>query len=304
MDAAAPTAQTGVPAATPLLAVEGLDKVYPTGQRALVGVDVTIDRPQVVAIIGSSGAGKSTFIRCINRLVEPTAGRILLHGQDIVTLDRRGLRATRRRIGMIFQEFNLVERLTVMQNVLSGRLGYVSLVASLRYRFPPEDIRAAFELLDRVGLDGYHNQRADALSGGQRQRVGIARALMQRPDLLLVDEPTASLDPKTSRQIMRLIGELANERSTPALVNLHDVALARSFADRIIGFKAGAIVFDGPPAELTDEALTLIYGAEDWTLAAGQADAEGDAGSGTAGITRLASSTATKEKRPDLAGQT
>ncbi len=158
-------------------------------------------------------------------------------------------------------------------------------------------------MLDRVGLDGYHNQRADALSGGQRQRVGIARALMQRPDLLLVDEPTASLDPKTSRQIMRLIGELANERSTPALVNLHDVALARSFADRIIGFKAGAIVFDGPPAELTDEALTLIYGAEDWTLAAGQPDAEGDAGSGTAGITRPASSIATKEERPDLAAQ-
>ena len=303
MAAVAPTAQTGVPATTPILAVEGLDKVYPTGQRALVGVDVTIERPQVVAIIGSSGAGKSTFIRCINRLVEPTAGRILLHGHDIVTLDRRGLRAARRRIGMIFQEFNLVERLTVMQNVLSGRLGYVSLMASLRYRFPPEDIRAAFELLDRVGLDGYHNQRADALSGGQRQRVGIARALMQRPNLLLVDEPTASLDPKTSRQIMRLIGELANERSTPALVNLHDVALARSFADRIIGFKAGAIVFDGPPAELTDEALTMIYGAEDWTLAAGQADAEGDTRSGATGIARPANAIATKEERPDLAAQ-
>jgi len=301
MVAVVPTARTGVHAATPLLAVAGLDKVYPTGQRALAGVDVTIDRPQVVAIIGSSGAGKSTFIRCINRLVEPTAGRILLHGQDIVTLDRRGLRAARRRIGMIFQEFNLVERLTVMQNVLSGRLGYVGLFASLRYRFPPDDIRAAFELLDRVGLDGYHNQRADALSGGQRQRVGIARALMQRPDLLLVDEPTASLDPKTSRQIMRLIGELANERSTPALVNLHDVALARSFSDRILGFKAGAIVFDGTPAQLTDEALTLIYGAEDWTQAAGQADAERDAG--TPGAARPAGSVATKETRPDLAAQ-
>ncbi len=304
MAAVAPTAQRAEPAAaTPLLAVEGLDKVYPTGQRALVGVNVSIDRPQVVAIIGSSGAGKSTFIRCINRLVEPTAGRILLNGQDIVALDRRRLRAARRRIGMIFQEFNLVERLTVMQNVLSGRLGYVNLLASLRYRFPPEDIRAAFELLDRVGLDGYHNQRADALSGGQRQRVGIARALMQRPDLLLVDEPTASLDPKTSRQIMRLIGELANERATPALVNLHDVALARSFSDRIIGFKAGAVVFDGTPAELTDETLTLIYGAEDWTLAAGPADAEGDTGSSAAGITRSANSIATKDQRPDLAAQ-
>ena len=303
MVAVAPTAPTGVPAATPLLAVEGLDKVYPTGQRALVGVNVTIDRPQVVAIIGSSGAGKSTFIRCINRLVEPTAGRILLHGQDIVTLDRRGLRAARRRIGMIFQEFNLVERLTVMQNVLSGRLGYVSLAASLRYRFPPEDIRAAFELLDRVGLDGYHNQRADALSGGQRQRVGIARALMQRPDLLLVDEPTASLDPKTSRLIMRLIGELAQEHATPALVNLHDVALAREFSGRILGFKAGAVVFDGPPAELTDDALTLIYGAEDWNLAKGAADGDPGAGPDAAGIAPPAHAAAARGKHPGLAAQ-
>ena len=250
--------------AKPHLRIEGLTKVYKTGKRALAGIDLVIDRPQVVAIIGSSGAGKSTMIRCINRLVEPTAGRILLHGHDMVTLDRRGLRAARRRIGMIFQEFNLVERLTVMQNVLAGRLGYVGLMASLRYRFPSDDIRAAFELLDRVGLDGYHNQRADALSGGQRQRVGIARALMQRPELLLVDEPTASLDPKTSRQIMRLIRELARERDTPALVNIHDVALAKAFSDRIVGLKDGSVVFDGSPETLDDAALTLIYGAEDW----------------------------------------
>jgi len=299
----ASAAKATAPAAAPLLSVEGLDKVYPTGQRALAGVNVVIDRPQVVAIIGSSGAGKSTFIRCINRLVEPTAGRILLNGQDIVRLDRRGLREARRRIGMIFQEFNLVERLTVMQNLLSGRLGYVGLLASLRYRFPPEDIRAAFELLDRVGLYGYHNQRADALSGGQRQRVGIARALMQRPDLLLVDEPTASLDPKTSRQIMRLIGELASERATPALVNLHDVALAKAYAGRIIGFKAGAVVFDGTPAELTDDVLTLIYGAEDWNLASDQAAGDPGAESGAAGTALQAKSPQTKGDRPDLAAQ-
>ncbi len=264
--------------AAPLLRVESLAKTYPTGQRALAGVTFEIDRPQVVAIIGSSGAGKSTLIRCINRLVEPSAGRVLLRGEDLVALDRASLRAARRRIGMIFQEFNLVERLTVMQNVLAGRLGYVGLVASLRYRFPPADIRAAFELLDRVGLDGYHDQRADALSGGQRQRVGIARALMQRPELLLVDEPTASLDPKTSRQIMRLIRELATERATPALVNIHDVTLAKAFADRIVGLKDGAVVFDDAPDALDDEALTLIYGAEDWHLgeAVDERDDDGD----------------------------
>ncbi len=252
----------------PILAVDDLVKVYATGQRALDRVSLVVEHPQVVAVIGSSGAGKSTFIRCINRLVEPSSGRVHLRGLELTTLDRSGLRQARRRIGMIFQEFNLVERLTVMQNVLCGRLGYVGLWNSIRYRFPPDDIRAAFELLDRVGLGGYHDQRADALSGGQRQRVGIARALMQRPELLLVDEPTASLDPKTSRQIMRLIGELATERATPALVNIHDVALARAHADRIVAFKAGAIVFDGPPAALTDDVLTMIYGAEDWTLPA------------------------------------
>lgn len=283
--AAAPlvVARRMAPAAEALLSIERLTKVYPTGKQALGGVDLVIDRPQVVAIIGSSGAGKSTLIRCINRLVEPSGGRILLRGMDMVALDRAALRAARRRIGMIFQEFNLVERLSVMQNVLAGRLGYVSLLASLRYRFPPDDIRAAFALLDRVGLAGYQDQRADALSGGQRQRVGIARALMQRPELLLVDEPTASLDPKTSRQIMRLIRELAQERDTPALVNIHDVALAKAFSDRIVGLKDGVVIFDGAPSALTDGELTRIYGAEDWNLPA--ADDDGDPSDGHAAAT-------------------
>ena len=153
-------------------------------------------------------------------------------------------------MGMIFQEYNLVERLTVMENVLSGRLGYVNFWQAYRRHYPPTDISAAFELLDRVGIEGYQDTRADALSGGQRQRVGIARALMQHPDLLLVDEPTASLDPKTSRQIMRLLCELAHERGTPALVNIHDVGLAQSYADRIIGLADGRVAFDGTPSEL------------------------------------------------------
>lgn len=248
-----------------MLKIIELVKVYPTGLKALHGINLTVSEPQVVAIIGPSGAGKSTLLRCINRLVEPTSGRVVLDGTDVTGLNRREVRKARRRMGMIFQEFNLVERLTVMENVLSGRLGYVGFWAAYRRKYPAEDVAAAFELLDRVGLTGYQDTRADALSGGQRQRVGIARALMQRPDLLLVDEPTASLDPKTSRQIMRIIVELAHERGTPALLNIHDVALAQSFADRIIGLTAGRIVFDGRADQLTADVLTEIYGEEDWS---------------------------------------
>ena len=248
-----------------MLEISDLAKRYPTGTKALESVSLRVDEPQVVAVIGSSGAGKSTLIRCINRLVEPTSGRVVLNDLEVTGLNRRELRKARRRMGMIFQEYNLVERLTVMENLLSGRLGYVSFWQAYRRKYPPEDISSAFELLDRVGLNGYQDTRADALSGGQRQRVGIARALMQHPELLLVDEPTASLDPKTGRQIMRLICELAHERGTPALVNIHDVALAQNHADRIVGLSDGVVAFDGSPEALTPEVLTEIYGEEDWS---------------------------------------
>lgn len=269
-EGAARPAASGAP--SPLLAIEALTKVYRGGTRALDGVHLTVHRPEVVAIIGTSGAGKSTLIRCINRLVEPTSGRILLHGRDIVALAPRELREARRRIGMIFQEFNLVDRLTVMENLLSGRLGSVGFMASLLRHYPPQDVAGAFAMLDRVGLSGLHDSRADALSGGQRQRVGIGRALMQKPELLLVDEPTASLDPKTARQIMRLIRSLALESGTPALVNIHDVALAQAFADRVLGLKAGRVVFDGPATNLDANVLTEIYGAEDWSRTIRPAD--------------------------------
>ena len=258
-----------------MLTISNLEKVYPTGTKALSGIGFTVSEPQVVAIIGPSGAGKSTLIRCINRLVEPSRGTVQLHDTDIISLGRRELRQARRRMGMIFQEYNLVERLTVMENVLSGRLGYVSFWKAYRRKFPPEDVMAAFELLERVGLTGYQSTRADALSGGQRQRVGIARALMQKPDLLLVDEPTASLDPKTAREIMRLIVELAYDRGTPALVNIHDVALAQVFADRIVGLHAGKVVFDGGPDALTHDVLTDIYGEEDWSTTIRDTESEG-----------------------------
>lgn len=248
-----------------MLHLESVSKTYDTGDTALRNISLCIEKGQVVGLIGPSGAGKSTLIRCINRLVEPSQGQILLNNVDLVRLDNHQLRLQRRRIGMIFQEYALVERLTVMENVLSGRLGYLPFWRSYLRRFPKADIENAFRLLDRVGLLDQANKRADELSGGQRQRVGIARALAQNPDLLLVDEPTASLDPKTSRQIMRLIVEICSERNLPAIINIHDVPLAIQFMQRIIGLRGGEIVFDGAPAELNDTVLTTIYGAEDWT---------------------------------------
>jgi phosphonate transport system ATP-binding protein len=243
-----------------VLEVTGLEKIYPTGDHALHAVSLRVAGADPVFIIGPSGAGKSTLLRCINRLVEPDAGVVRLDGQDVTALEGAALRAARRGMGMIFQEFNLVERLTVMENVLSGRLGYVSLWSAWRRRFPPEDIEAAFTTLARVGLAGFENKRADALSGGQRQRVGVARALVQRPKILLVDEPTSSLDPKTSEAVMRLIVDLAAEDGIPALVNIHDVPIARAFARRIVGLNAGRVVYDGPVEGLTDDVLGHIYG--------------------------------------------
>ncbi len=260
-----------------MLRLEGLSKVYGTGDRALTDVSITVEPGQVIGLIGPSGAGKSTLIRCINRLVEPSSGKVFLGDLDITQLSRGGLRQARRRIGMIFQEYALVERLTVMENVLSGRLGYVGFWRSFFRKYPPESVENAYRLLDRVGLSDHVNKRADALSGGQRQRVGIARALEQDPDLLLIDEPTASLDPKTSRQIMRLIIEICDERGLPAIINIHDVALAQQFVQRIIGLQGGKVVFDGGPDELDADVLTRIYGEEDWsaTIRKVDEDAEG-----------------------------
>ncbi len=248
-----------------MLEIADLTKRYATGDVALRGVSFSLRQGELLGLIGPSGAGKSTLIRCVNRLVEPTSGAINLGDVALTTLGGGALREARRRIGMIFQEYALVERLTVMENVLSGRLGYVGFWASFFRRFPEADIQRAFALLDRVGLTGHVDKRADALSGGQRQRVGIARALAQDPELLLIDEPTASLDPKTSRQVMRLITELCAERGLAGIINIHDVALAQMFLPRIIGLRAGEVVYDGPASGLNAEVLTRIYGEEDWT---------------------------------------
>ena len=257
-----------------MLRIEDLNKKYSTGDEALKGVKLEVPKGQVMALIGPSGAGKSTLIRCVNRLVEPTKGKVFLGELDLTKLSRWKLRQARRRMGMIFQEYALVERLTVMENVLSGRLGYVGFWRSWFRRFPGDDVREAYRLLDRVGLMEMADKRADELSGGQRQRVGICRALIQNPDLLLVDEPTASLDPKTSRQIMRLINELCEERGLAAIINIHDVLLAQMFSKRIVGLEQGSIVYDGPPEDLTPDVLTRIYGEENWEATIGKVEEE------------------------------
>ena len=247
-----------------MLQVRHLSKSYVADKPVLTDINLEVAARGLTAVIGPSGTGKSTLIRCINRLVEPTQGEVLFEGRDLVKLDRRGLREARRHIGMVFQEFNLVERLTVMENLLCGRLGYVSSWRAWRRAFAKDDIRKAFDLLDTVGLAGFAQRRADALSGGQRQRVGIARAVMQEPKLLLADEPTSSLDPKTSVEIMELMKDVGATRGIPVLVNMHDVELARRFADRVVGMSGGKIVYDGPSQYLTDDVLKSIYGGEGW----------------------------------------
>lgn len=242
-----------------MLSVDDLVKVYDSGERALRGVSLDVTGSEIVSIIGPSGAGKSTFIRCINRLTEPTSGTVWLDDVEVTALAKNDLRAARRDMGMIFQEFNLVERLTVMENVLSGRLGYVSTWRAFRRKFDQSDIQRAYEVLERVGLDGHENDRADELSGGQRQRVGIARAVIQRPKILLVDEPTSSLDPETSRAVMDLLTDIAKEDDIPVLINIHEVNLAEEYAERIVGLREGEIVFEGPAADLTEATKDLIY---------------------------------------------
>ncbi len=246
------------------LVIKDLSKEYVAGKPVLKSINLTIDGRGITAIIGPSGTGKSTLVRCINRLVNPSQGQILFHGKDLVQLSGVELRHARRKIGMVHQEYNLVERLSVMENVLSGRLGYMPAWKAWLRKYSPADISKAFELLDAVGLGDFAQRRADQLSGGQRQRVGIARALMQDPELILADEPTSSLDPKTSVEVMEIMVNLTSARGIPVVINIHNVELAKRFAHRIIGMARGEVVFDGVPEALQAHHLADIYGGEGW----------------------------------------
>ncbi|MEA3252373.1 MAG: phosphonate ABC transporter ATP-binding protein [Pseudomonadota bacterium] len=242
-----------------MLRISHLVKRYGNNPPVLKDLELEVPGESVTSIIGASGAGKSTLLRCINRLVEPTSGSIELNGVEITTLKRDELRRTRRRIGMIFQGFNLVDRLSVMENVQCGRLGYIPYWRAALRRYPQEDIDRAFHLMERVGIAQYANKRADELSGGERQRVGVVRALMQDPEILLADEPTASLDPVTSRQIMELLQKLAAELHLPVLINIHNVGEACEFTERIVGMRFGKLIFDGKPADLDEAAMNAVY---------------------------------------------
>jgi phosphonate transport system ATP-binding protein len=246
---------------TVVLDVKDLRAGY-ADREILKGISFALGAEDFIAIIGPSGAGKSTLIRCINRLVEPNGGEVRFDGVDLLKLSIPEMRLKRRDIGMIFQEFNLIERLSVMDNVLTGRLGYTGTWRSVLRMYTKDDIAQALRLLDRVGLSDHVDKRADRLSGGQRQRVGIARALIQNPKLLLVDEPTSSLDPKISREVMGLIREMAAELRIPVLCNIHDVDLACDFCTRVIGLQDGIKKFEGTPAELDKAALQDIYAME------------------------------------------
>lgn len=243
-----------------MIIFDNVSKTYPNGVKGLSHINLTINDGEFVSIIGLSGAGKSTLLRSVNRLNDVTEGEITIDGVSLTKAGKKELRRIRRRIGMISQQFNLVKRSTVQKNVLSGRLGYYSTWKSILGLFSKEDYERTKDALERVDLQDKLHSRCDELSGGQQQRVSIARTLVQQADIILADEPVASLDPVTTQKIMKDLQNINTTLGKTVIVNIHSVELARSFSTRIIALKAGEIVFDGTPEELTDERLIAIYG--------------------------------------------
>jgi phosphonate transport system ATP-binding protein len=244
-----------------MIEVTGLRVVLPPAVVAVDGLDLVVRPGEFVVILGRSGAGKTTFLRALNRLVEPTAGFVRVAGRAVTGADAAALRAARRQIGMVFQQFNLVRRASVLDNVLAGRLGYVPTLPSLLGRFPARDRDLALEALTQVGLAHVAGRRADTLSGGEQQRVGIARALAQAPAVILADEPTASLDPALTADIMGILKAINTERGLTLVVSQHQLETALAYASRLVGFRGGRVAFDGPPAAVTPAVVDAIYGA-------------------------------------------
>ncbi|WP_434511672.1 phosphonate ABC transporter ATP-binding protein [Desulfitobacterium sp. AusDCA] len=249
-----------------LLEIKNVSKEYNSQTLALENVSFSVEKGEFVSIIGPSGAGKSTLLRCINRMIEVTAGEVFFEGENISVLGKRDLRKLRTKIGMIFQHYNLVDRLTVIENVLHGRLGYKSTLAGILGRYTPEEKKQSFKIIETLGLNDHVYKRCDQLSGGQKQRVGIARALVQNPKMILCDEPIASLDPNASKIIMDHLRDICTEMGITVIVNLHQVEAALRYSDRIIGINKGKVVYDGSPDQLTDEKIADIYGSESGEL--------------------------------------
>ena len=249
----------------PAVVTEKLGKVYPNGTRALKNVSLTIKQDEFLVIIGSSGAGKSTLLRCLNRLIQPSEGRIEIFGEDVTGVGGKKLRRIRARAGMIFQQFHLVRRLSALENVLVGRLRFngapLNHLASLIRWLPQSEKEAAFECMKQVGIAELAFQRADTLSGGQQQRVAIARALAQEPEIFLADEPIASLDPHSAEVVMETLQLIHEERRMPVIVNLHHIDFARRYGRRVIGMVKGEMVFDGTAEDLDQEAIARVYGS-------------------------------------------
>jgi phosphonate transport system ATP-binding protein len=245
-----------------MLEINNLTKIYAGDVKALDNVSFKVEKGEFLAVIGLSGSGKSTLLRCINRLIEPTEGQIIWDGVDVTAASQDEMLRIRRKIGMVFQHFNLVTRSKVITNVLAGRLGYVNPALSLINRFPKSDIEMAHRQLDRIGIADQAYKRADELSGGQQQRVGIARAMMQQPEIILADEPVASLDPVLAHSIMQYLETINKEDGVMILCSLHFLDLVHRYADRAIALNDGLLVFDGSPEEIDDEKFKNIYGRE------------------------------------------
>ena len=244
---------------TPTLSFVNLTKRYRDGTLAVSDVSFDVQPGEFLVLVGRSGAGKSTLLRCVNRLIEPTEGDVLFEGRSVLPHRGRALRALRRDIGMIFQEFNLVRRKRVIDNVLHGRLGHYQGLRGTLGAFPRADVEKAIDILVRLGLEDQSLKRADQLSGGQKQRVGIARAIAQNPKLVLADEPVASLDPASSENVLGFLRTICKEDGITAVVSLHQVEYAREFADRVVAMKGGMLIFDGSPEELSDERVQELY---------------------------------------------